>query len=468
MVVNETVLKQIKDMKEKMIDVAEEIWSLAELGMQEFKSSRILGDWLESEGFKVTWGIAEMPTAFLAEWGAGRPIIGFQAEYDAMPNQSNEPVPYKKPVKEGAPGHGCGHNLIGTCATAAGIAVKRTMEKECIKGTIRVYGTPAEEIIAGKVYITRAGLYNDLDAGIYWHPTTKNVVNLGSTLALVSTIFEFKSKSSGYFGRNALDGINTMRSIVDINLASAVNLTRKGFKLGSRISHVIRDGGGEPNVPPETAQIWYFLRAPNVKQVKRMHDEVKKCAEAAALGSGTDVEEKIQSGCYNYLENHVLANVVYENMKAIGAPKFTKEEKEWAVKLQEPMREAHVSLEWALDENIGISDEMSLGSQDDGDCSWLVPYTHFGTCGRVNGIVGHTWMWTAVSGHAIGHKAMMFACKVLANSTIDILTDPEILRKARAEFEEATKDFVYECLVPPGVKPPNANFFKVEAAKIPS
>jgi aminobenzoyl-glutamate utilization protein B len=284
---------------------------------------------------------------------------------------------------------------------------------------------------------------------------------------LASTVFAFKSKPSGYFGRNALDGVNTMRAAVDINMASAVNLRRKHFGSRSRISYIIRDGGGEPNVPPENAEIWFFLRAHTMDQIKRMHEEVQKCAEAAALASGTDVEEKIQTGCYNYLLNKTLTNVVYENMKAIGVPKFTDEEKEWADKIQEPFREKYAELNWALDEDIHFVNEVGTGSQDDGDTSWIVPYTRFNTPAWVNGVSAHTWEATAVSGHSIGTKAMLFASKILAASTIDIITKPETLREAKEEFEESTKNFVYECFVPPDVQPPDAKFFRVEKAKIP-
>jgi aminobenzoyl-glutamate utilization protein B len=254
---------------------------------------------------------------------------------------------------------------------------------------------------------------------------------------------------------------------VDINIASSVNLTRKHFNQRSRISHVIREGGGEPNCPPEWAQIWYYLRAGNMDELKRMHEEVVKCAEAAAHASGTDFEEKIQSGCYNFLRNKVLANLIYDNMKLIGAPKFTDEEKEFARKMQEPLLDRHVKFDFALDEDIHIEKEEGAYSQDDGDCSWKTPYVYFGTAARVNGIMGHTWEWTAVSGTSIGQKGMMFAAKTMAASVIDVLTKPEILKSAREEFEEATKDFVYECFVPPDVKPPDADFFRVEMAKMP-
>lgn len=472
--IKKTALNHINIIKDKMIKAADDIWELAELGMQEFKSAKLLADWLESEGFKVTHGIADMPTAFLAEWGSDHPIIGLQGEYDAMPHQSNEAVPYKKPRIIGGPGHGCGHNLIGAGAAGTAIAVKNAMEEHDISGTIRFYGNPAEELLAGKVYIARAGLYNDLDASLFWHASEKNQIPTGGILALISTIFVFKSKKEGYFGRRALDGVETMRSAVDINL-STVNLKLKQFAPRCRVEHVIRDGGSQPNVPPEVAEIWYYLRAPTMEQAKKMHEMVKLCAEGASIASGTDVEERIQTGCYHLLPNNILADLMYENMKAIGAPKFSKEEKEWARKLQEPLDEEYADLYFILDEDIDrlkavradVAGEGSgLASSDIGDISWITPFCHVNTATNVYGITYHTWEMTASSRTSIAHKGMVFGAKILATSVIDLLTKPEILRKAKAEFEEATKDFVYECFVPPDVKPPDADLFKAVNAKI--
>ncbi|MFC1803582.1 amidohydrolase [Thermoproteota archaeon] len=469
-----TVLDSIAKIEENMIKAADEIWDLAELPMQEFKSSKILADWLESEGFKVTRGIADMPTAFLGEWGSGRPIIGLHAEYDAMPHQSNEAVPYKKPRIEGGPGHGCGHNLLGAGAAGAAISVKHAMEDHDIGGTIRLYGSPAEEILVGKVYMTRAGLYDDLDAALCWHAADRNQVSLAGSLALISTIFVFTSKAEGYFGRNALDGVETMRSAVDINL-STISLKRKHFSSRSRVEHVIRNGGSEPNVGLEVAEIWYFLRAPNMDQARTMHEIVRKCAEAAALASDLDVEEKIQTGCYNTLPNTVLVNLMYENMMAIGAPKFSEKEKEWASQIQKPFRERYASLDFVLDEDIRLlnavradaaGESSGLASGDQGDVSWITPYGLVNTATNAYGLPYHTWEMVASSRTSIAHKAMVFGTKILAYSVIDLLTKPEILKKASAEFENATEGFVYECFVPPDIKPPDADLFKVENAKI--
>jgi aminobenzoyl-glutamate utilization protein B len=454
-----------------VIDVSDKIWEYAEVGLQEFKSSKLLADTLEKHGFKVERGVAGMPTAFVATYGSDRPIIGILGEYDAMPGLSQKAVPYKEPLKEGAPGHGCGHNIYGASGLGGAIAARMAVEAGNIKGTVNFFGTPAEETGIGKVFMVRDGFFKNVDAVMGHHIGAAHTSSLKSNNALNSAKFIFHGTSSHagstpWQGRSALDAVELMDA--------GVNSMREHVVPESRIHYVITNGGGQPNVVPAEASNWYYVRAPQRETVDHIYNWILEIAEGAAKMTKTKVEVKFQSGLYNMLPNRTLAELHIRNMKEIGAPIYTKEELEFARKIGEqispeerrtwgyrvPGHESlpsDVYLDTRIIEPWGEG-TVAGGSSDESDISWNVPFQGVNTGSRIIGAPGHHWMNVATSGMGIGHKNVIFASKVMAFSTLDLLTKPEILKKAWDEFTKRKGGREYKSPLPPDLKPPLDQF----------
>jgi aminobenzoyl-glutamate utilization protein B len=436
-------------------EIAKEIWDYAELGFLEEKSTAVLQNLLEKEGFKIDKGVAGMPTAFVATYGSGKPVIGILAEYDALPGLSQQAVPTKSPVVEGGNGQGCGHNLFGTASSASAIALKTWLEKNKKSGTVKLYGTPAEEGGAAKVYIARAGLLDGVDAVINWHPSSQNDASAQTCLAVKQGMFKFYGRSAHaaaapHRGRSALDGVEAMNYMV--------NLMREHVPQESRIHYVIKKGGEAPNVVPDYAEVEYIVRSPEVDGVKDLWNRVVKAAEAGAMGTETTVKIEVISGIYNLLPNETLAKLQYANLKKVGGVQYTPEEVAFAKKMQEsfgfeapPIEEAQKVQDYKLG--------FFPASTDVGDISWLVPTVALGTATAVPGTPGHSWQNVACSGMSIGFKGMINAAKVMAMTGVDLFMNPAYLTKAREEFEtKRGKDFKYESLV--GDREPPLDFRK--------
>lgn len=441
-------LDWIEERSGRLTQIADAIWSHPELAMEERRSSALLAEELERGGFAVERGVAGMPTAFVATWGSGAPAIGFLCEYDALPGLSNEAAAERKPVAEGGPGHACGHNLIGTGSMAAGLAVRAVLEAEGLAGTLKVFGTPAEETLAGKVFMAREGVFDGLDACLSWHPYGRNRATYESSLALLSVRFLFEGKtchipSRPNVGRNALDAAELMNV--------AANLRRKHFPPGTSLEYVILDGGSFPNVSPDRAEVWYFLRGPTMELVEENFREIRNAARGAAIATGTEVKMRIVTACYSYLPNKTVAEVLYENLQIAGPPRFTEGEKAFARALQRTM---DAEMDEPLDEGVELhGEEMGFFSQDDGDLSWFCPVARVRTACWPHRIASHTWQATASTGSSIGHKGMLAAAKTLALAGLDLFTRPEVLRKAADELKRRAQGRAYRCLVPPEVKP---------------
>jgi len=439
----------------KYREVAKEIWDYAELGFLEEKSTAALQNLLEQEGFKIDKGVAGMPTAFVATYGSGKPVIGILAEYDALPGLSQQATPTKNPVVEGGNGQGCGHNLFGTASSASAIALKNWLEKSKKSGTVKLYGTPAEEGGAAKVYIARAGLLEGVDAVINWHPSSQNNASAQTCLAVIQGMFRFYGISAHAAaaperGRSALDGVEAMDYMV--------NMMREHVPQESRIHYVIKKGGEAPNVVPDYAEVEYIVRSPEVEDVKNLWSRVVKAAEAGAMGTETTVKVEVISGIYNLLPNETLAKLQYENLKKVGGVQYTPEEEAFAKKMQEsfnfkapPISDAQKVQEYKLG--------FFPASTDVGDISWLVPTAGLGTATAVPGTPGHSWQNVACSGMSIGFKGMINAAKVMAMTGIDLFMNPATIAKAKEEFEvKRGKDFKYESLV--GDREPPLDFRK--------
>jgi len=458
----------IEDNKDRIVETSEALWGYAELGLVEYRSAKMLSDELEREGFRVDRAIAGMPTAFAATWGNGPPVIGILGEYDALPGLSQRPVPWREPLEEGAPGHGCGHNIHGSSGMAGAIAAKAVMESEGLRGTVRFYGCPAEENYDGKVFMVRSSLFDGVDACLSHHPGQLNTARLASSNALNSVKFHFHGRSahaggSPEQGRSALDAVELMNV--------GVNYMREHLTEKARIHYVIEAGGGQPNVVPDYARSWFYVRAPERDQVERIYDWVLRIADGADLMAGTTHKVEFIGGCYNLMPNRALSSLVVTNMRDIGVPEYTAEEMAFARKIAEtvPPEQKRDSLrkselpnwEQYMDVNLVQTviepwDEGKVmgGSTDVADVSWKTPTIEFSTATFVLGAPGHSWHATACSGMSIGHKSLIFAAKTIAGATLDLLTKPELLEKARSEFTERIKGRLYRSPIPDELPPP--------------
>jgi aminobenzoyl-glutamate utilization protein B len=438
------ITKQLDANTARYSNVARQIWENPELGYLEFKSSEILKNELKAAGFKLEEGVAGMPTSFVATYDRGGPVIGFLAEYDALPGLSQDAVPFKKPIIEGGDGHGCGHNLFGTAVVASGIALKEWIDANKIKATIKIFGTPAEEGGAGKVYMVREGLFNGVDAVINWHPADRNSANALTCTAVMQGVFRFYGQSSHAAGspergRSALDGVEAMNMMV--------NMMREHVDQESRIHYVITNGGLAANVVPDYAEVEYMVRHPNVSEVKLMWERVKKAANGAALGTETKVEVEVISGIYGLLPNETLSKAMHKNLSSLGGVIYNQEETAFAQKIQESFDYPNIpSLDMAK-----RVEPYRLGhfpaSTDVGDVSYVVPTVGLGTATWVPGTAAHTWQATAADGMSIGFKGMMLAAKTMALTGMDLIQNPLLIQEAKKEFKERMGSLKYEPLI---------------------
>ena len=458
----------IENNKKLLIEISDKVWEFAELGLIEFKSSALLADELEKHGFRVERGIADMPTAFVATWGEGKPVIGIMGEYDALPGLSQKKVPWKQPLEPGKPGHGCGHNIHGTSGMAATIAIKKAMEKHKIKGTIKFFGCPAEENFGGKVFMVRDGYFNDVNAVISHHPMEMNYVALESTLAVNSAKFHFYGKASHAgdspeHGRSALDAVELMNI--------GVNYLREHVIQDARIHYVIEKGGDQPNIVPPYSRSWYYVRAPERGQLDFIYNWILEIAKGASIMTKTEVKVDFIEGCYNLIPNRTISELIVKNMREIGLPKYSDEDwkfaEEIAKTIDPEMKIAQLKKSkrpgWERLADKLIDDEVpdpwgegetSHGSTDVADVSWLAPTVEFGTAAGVLGSPGHSWQDVAESGVGLGHKSLIFAAKVMAATAIDLLTKEDALNKAREEHKQRIGNKKYRSPIPPDHKPP--------------
>lgn len=423
--------------------IANELWENPELGYLEENSSALLQETFGAAGFKVEKGVAGIPTAFTATYGSGSPVIGILGEFDALPGMSQSAEPIKKSRVVDAPGQACGHHLFGTGSMAAAISVKNWLVATKKAGTIRFYGTPAEEGGSGKVYMVRAGLFNDVDAIVSWHPGDQNTSNPSTNLATISGKFTFKGVSSHAaaapeLGRSALDGVEGMNDLV--------NMLREHTTESTRIHYVITKGGDAPNIVPEEAQVYYVVRHANRKEVKAVWDRVVKAAEGSAIGTETEMSYEIIGGTYDRLPNEVLATLMHKNMEIVGGVNYTPEEIDFAKEIQKTLKTPKEI------ESAGEIKPMVFtygkASADTGDVSWNAPLAAVRTATWVPGTPPHSWQAVAAGGTNIGYKGMMVAAKTMALTAIDIFEKPAVLTKIKAEFNERRgADFKYVALL---------------------
>ena len=422
-----------------------QIWDFAEVGYKEVKSSALHVQHLKEAGFTVETGVAGIPTAFVATYGSGQPSIGILAEYDALPGITQNAVAEKSPAAGKNAGHACGHHLFGTASVSAGIAIKELIAAGKLKGTIKVYGCPAEEGGSGKVFLVRAGLFNDLDAVIHWHPDDVNAVSTTSALANKSAKFKFYGISAHAAaapdqGRSALDAVEAMDNMV--------NMMREHIPQETRIHYVITNGGKAPNVIPDFAEVYYYVRHPKRKEVVEIFDRVVKAAEGAALGTGTTMKYDIIGGTHDLLINKTLAEVMQTNLEKVGGVNYTEDEKVFAKKLQPTFIGAPVAVETAATVRpLSYISEGNSGSTDVGDVSYTKPTVGLRGATWVPGTPAHSWQAIASGGTEIGTKGMLVASKTMALTAIDLMTNPAIIQKANEEFKASIGDYKYKALL---------------------
>jgi aminobenzoyl-glutamate utilization protein B len=418
--------------KDRYAQIARQIWEFAELGYQENRSSALLQRTLADAGFAVRQGVAGMPTAFVASYGSGKPIVAIIGEFDALPGMSQAAgEAARRPVTAGAPGHACGHNLLGTASAAAAIAVRDWLAAGGRSGTVRYYGSPAEEGGGGKVYMVREGLFDDVDAIVGWHPSDENDADPAGSLATIAGTFRFYGQAAHAAmapdkGRSALDALEAFDYML--------NLMREHVPQETRIHYVIKKGGVASNIVPDYAEGEYQARHPDMRVLQAIWDRVLNAADGAALGTGTRVEHSVITSYWNVLPNDTLAAVQHRNLTKVGGIVYTAEEQAFAEKLRATLISPAAVLGSQTSVQPMRAGLVGPASTDMGDLSWNVPTAQMGAATFVPGVPAHSWQAVACAGSSIGIKGMLVAAKTMALTAGDLLADPRILAAAKEEF----------------------------------
>ncbi|RIJ17907.1 amidohydrolase [Henriciella mobilis] len=425
-------------------NVATKLWDWAEVGYQETKSSGLLQDTLAGEGFDVEAGVAGIPTAFVAEYGTGEPVIAILAEFDALPGINQSSAPTRDPVEGKHAGQACGHNLFGAGSVSAAIAVRHWLESTGTEGTIRVYGTPAEEGGSGKVYMTRAGLFDDVDIAMHWHPDDQNSAAANTSLANRSAKFRFHGISAHAAGapergRSALDGVEAFNMMA--------NMMHEHMPQDARMHYVITAGGNAPNVVPDFAEVFYYVRHPEADGVDEIWARLEKAAEGAAMGTGTTVDWEVIHGNNPLLVNETLARMMDRKLREMGGISYTAEEQAYAEQIAASFDKPDLSL-GSQEEIQPFEISLGYGSTDVGDVSWAVPTVGLRTATWVPGTSAHSWQAVAASGMSIGHKGAQLAAETLTAAAIELYQNEDLIESAWTEFEDKRgPDYEYRSLL---------------------
>ncbi|MEW6207903.1 MAG: amidohydrolase [Acidobacteriota bacterium] len=446
----EEAVASIEKRKADLITLSDQIWALAETALRETRSSRLLADYAERQGFKVERGVAGMPTAFTATYGQGRPIIGILGEYDALPGISQKAKPVKEALEAGSAGHGCGHNLFGAASLGAAVAIKEMIAAGKLRGTIRFYGTPAEESVGGKVYMAREGLFNDLDVCLAWHPADRTRADTDSTQALVDFVVEFKGRTAHaafdpWNGRSAVDALELF--------THGINMLREHVRPSVRIHYAILKGGDVPNVVPEYAKLWCWARDSKRAGVEEVLGRVREMVEGAARMAGVEGRLTIQAGDYEMLVNMTGARLIHSNLRWLGPITYTETEQEFARAIQRATGIEPKGMNGQVQPLTEPKPDPPGGSTDVADVSWVVPTLHLSVATAPEDAPWHAWPVVACGGMSIGHKGMVYAAKALAATMVDLFEDVKTREAIQTEFKEKTKGHLYKPYIPDGPPP---------------
>lgn len=444
------VITSIEEKADELTELSDKIWAFEEVAFQEEQSSKALADMARAHGFRVKMGVAEIPTAFTAEFGSGEPVIGILGEFDALPGLSQKTVPHKEPLNPGSAGHGCGHNLFGTASLGAAIAIKELIEAGEIQGTVRFYGTPAEEKFFGKLWMIRAGLFDDLDVCMDWHPSDETKAGVQSSLALVDFLVEYfgqAAHASGdpWNGRSASDALELY--------TTGINYYREHIKPTVRIHYHIMDGGQVVNVVPDYSKIWTRVRDTRREGMEKVWKRVEEIAKGAATMADVDYKISLISGLHEVLPNRTGAAALQKNMEYLGPITYTEEEQEYAKKIQEATGKEQVGAVSEINPLEETLEHPTGGSTDVGDVSFVVPVIRLRVTTASKDVPWHSWAVVACGGMSIGHKGLLYAAKALAMTMVDLYENPELREEVKKEFQERKGDYEYKAIIPEGPPP---------------
>ena len=444
------IMASVEKHQQELISLSDQVWGFAETAMKETKSSKVLADYAEAQGFKVTRGVAEIPTAFIAEFGSGKPIIGVLGEFDALPGLSQKAQPTKEALLEGAPGHGCGHNMFGAGSLGAALAIKELIAAGKLKGTIRFYGTPAEEDLSGKVYMARAGLFNDLDVCLDWHPDYETKANMQSSQAVTHYAISFKGKSAHaaadpWNGRSALDAAELFNI--------GINFLREHVKPSVRMHYVYTKAGKVPNVIPDEASVWLWIRDSKRSGVVEVSERMKDIAKGAAMMAGVAYDVKMESGLYELLINETGAKALQKNMEFVGPITYTKEELDFGEKIMTAYGLEVKGINGNIKSLEATKENPPGGSTDVGDVSYIVPEITLLTTTAPFEAPWHSWVVVACGGMSIGHKGMLFTSKALGTTMVDLFENEKLRTDIKEEFLKRKGKEVWKAMLPDAPPP---------------
>lgn len=446
----QAVLRSVQQHEQALIQLSNQVWSFAEIAMREHQSAKVLSDYAEKQGFRVTRNVAAIPTAFIAEYGSGKPIIGILGEFDALPGLSQKASSQKEALQPGAAGHGCGHNMFGAGSLGAAIAIKELIAAGKLKGTVRFYGTPAEEDLAGKVYMARAGVFNDLDVCLDWHPHYENLANMQSSQAVVSYTVKFKGKSAHaaadpWNGKSALDAAELFNI--------GMNFMREHVKPSVRIHYVYKQAGNVPNVIPDEASVWIWIRDSKRSGVSAVEERMKAAAKGAAMMTGTEVEFYMENGLYELLVNETGAKTLHQNMQLVGPIQYTPEEIRFANEIMRAYGDSARGIDGSVKPLEQTRPDPDGGSTDVGDISYIVPEITLNAVTAPYKAPWHSWVVVACGGMSIGHKGMLFAAKSLGTTMVDLFENEQLRKDIRTEFLKRKGNEIWKAMLPDGPPP---------------
>ncbi|MGW9686060.1 amidohydrolase [Flagellimonas sp. 2504JD1-5] len=438
------IIASVESHKENLIQISDSIWALAETAFNESKSAEVLADYAEKNGLKVTRGVANIPTAFTATYGSGKPVISILGEFDALPGLSQKTEPTKNPRINGAPGHGCGHNMFGAASLGAAIAIKEQIEAGKLKGTVKFLGTPAEEKYFAKVWMVEAGLWDDVDVNVSWHPSSKIEADVQSGLSLIDFIVEFYGQAAHasadpWNGRSASDALELY--------TTGMNYYREHIKPTSRIHYHIQDGGQVVNVVPDYSKIWVRVRDPKRKVMLPTYERVKKMAEGAAIMANVDYKISLVSGIYEVLVNRAGGEIMQKNLELLGPITYTEEETAFGKAIQKATGKPEIGMDSKIEPLRETEKNPGGGSTDVGDVSWTVPNINLSVTVAPKDTPWHSWAVVACGGMSIGHKGMVYASKAMAMTMADLFENPKLVTKVKEEFKQRKGSEKYEAMI---------------------